>query len=217
MQIDILYLEDDTLLAQSIIEELEFSSYNVMWVRESDEAIEASFSNSFKLYLFDVNVPGINGFKLLKSLRESGDSTPALFITSRNQVEDLKEGFRVGADDYIKKPFDLDELFIRIEAKMPKDDAIIYLSTTFSINTNDYTLSCSEKMITLPLKEFGILRYLFERVNHLCETDDIIEHLYDEPISIATFRTYIKNIKRYIDGYGVIENVKGVGYRLKVI
>jgi DNA-binding response OmpR family regulator len=213
---DILYLEDDVLLAQSIIEELEYASYSVMWVRESDEAIEASYSNSFKLYLFDVNVPGINGFELLKSLRESGDLTPTLFITSRNQIKDMKEGFRVGADDYIKKPFDLDELFIRIEAKMPSDDAL-YLSPDFSIDIKNYTLSCKKKVITLSLKEFGVLRYFFERVDQLNETEAIIDYLYEEPISIATFRTYVKNIKRYIDGCGVIENVKGVGYRLRII
>ncbi len=216
MKIDILYLEDDPLLAQSIIEELEDSSYSVLWVRESDEAMEASFSSSFKLYLFDVNVPGINGFELLKSLRESGDLTPTLFITSRNQIQDMKEGFRVGADDYIKKPFDLDELFIRIEAKMPKDDKI-YLSPEFSIDVKNYTLFCKEKVLPLTLKEFAVLRYLFERLNQLNETAAIIDHLYEEPISIATFRTYIKNIKRYIDGCGVIENVKGVGYRLRIL
>jgi len=213
---DILYLEDDTLLAQSIIEELELASYSVMWVRESDEAIEASFNNSFKLYLFDVNVPGISGFKLLESLRESGDLTPALFITSRNQIQDIKEGFKVGADDYIKKPFDLDELFIRIEAKMPKNDAM-YLSSEFSIDSNNYTLTCKGTTTTLPAKEFAVLRYFCKRVNQLNETESIIDFLYENPISIATFRTYIKNIKRYIQECGAIENVKGVGYRLKIL
>jgi len=213
---DILYLEDDKLLAQSVIEELEDALYSVMWVRESDEAIEASFSNSYHLYLFDVNVPGINGFELLKSLRESGDLTPALFITSRNQIQDIKEGFSVGADDYIKKPFDLDELFIRIKAKMPKNNTI-YLSNDFYIDIDNYTLSCKGNLISLTLKEFRVLKYFFERVNQLSETESIIDYLYEEPISIATFRTYIKNIKRYINKCGVIENVKGVGYRLKII
>ncbi len=214
---DILYLEDDTLLAQSVIDELEDASYSVRWVQESDEVIELTYETRFKLYLFDVNVPGINGFELLKSLRESGDRTPALFITSRNQVEDIQKGFKVGADDYIKKPFDLNELLIRIEAKIPNSSAL-HLSKEFSIDALNLTITCKNSSQIIPAKEFDVLSFLCDHQEQLVSAETMIDELYeDAPISIATFRTYIKNLKRHIEGCAVIENVKGVGYRLRVL
>jgi len=212
----ILLLEDDTLLAQSVIDELEDAGYSVTWAEESDSVIDISYEESFDLYLFDVNVPGINGFELLKSLRESGDQTSAIFMTSRNQIEDLREGFDVGANDYIKKPFDLDELLIRIASKLPQYQAT-QLSKNFAIDPESYKLTCKNKESKLPPKEFELIRYFIAHQNQLLPTNNIIDEISEAAISIATFRTYIKNLKRYIDGCAVIENIKGVGYRFKLL
>ncbi len=214
---DILYLEDDILLAQSVKEELEEASYRVTWVRESEDVLNATFERSFSLYLFDVNVNGMNGFELLKSLRESGDTTPALFITSRNQINDIKKGFGAGADDYIKKPFDLNELLVRIEAKMPQTSRY-HLSQCFSMDAATLTITCHDVSQVIPAREFAILEYLYRNNNRLVSAETIIDALYDDiPISVSTFRTYIKNIKRHIQGCATVENVKGVGYRLRIL
>ncbi len=212
----ILLLEDDTLLAQSVIDELEETGYSVTWAEESESVIDITYEQNFDLYLFDVNVPGINGFELLKSLRDSGDQTPTIFMTSRNQIEDLRQGFNVGANDYIKKPFDLDELLIRIASKLPQYQAT-QLSKSFSIDPQSYTLTCKDKNSKLPPKEFELIRYFIQHQNQLLSTQDIIDDISESAISIATFRTYIKNLKRNIEGCGVIENVKGVGYRFKLL
>lgn len=212
----ILLLEDDALLAQSVIDELEDVGYNVTWAEESDSAIDITYENRFDLYLFDVNVPGMSGFELLKSLRESGDQTPTIFMTSRNQIDDIREGFDVGANDYIKKPFDLDELLIRIESKLPKYQAT-QLSKSFAIDSQSYRVTCKDKNSKLPPKEFELIRYFINHQDQLLPTDSIIEEISETSISIATFRTYIKNLKRHIDGCGVIENIKGVGYRFKLL
>ncbi len=214
---DILYLEDDILLAQSVKEELEEASYRVTWVRESEDVLNATFERSFSLYLFDVNVNGMNGFELLESLRESGDTTPALFITSRNQINDIKKGFGAGADDYIKKPFDLNELLVRIEAKMPQTSRY-HLSQCFSMDAATLTITCHDVSQVIPAREFAILEYLYRNNNRLVSAETIIDALYDDiPISVSTFRTYIKNIKRHIQGCATVENVKGVGYRLRIL
>lgn len=212
----ILYLEDDELLAQSVIDELEDASYEVTWTPSSEEVIELTFNHSYDLYLFDVNVEGMNGFELLKSLRESGDKTPSIFITSLNQIQSLKEGFSVGADDYIKKPFDLDELLVRIEAKLPQTSNLI-LSKNLSLDLQNHQVITPNAHTTLPSKEFYILHFFASHIEELFSAESIIDELYEEPISLATFRTYIKNLKRHLEGVGVIENVKGVGYRLRVL
>jgi len=213
---NILLLEDDVLLAQSVIDELEDNSYTISWACESDEVFDFTYENKFDLYLFDVNVPGINGFEILKSLRESGDDTPAIFMTSRNQIDDLRDGFSAGACDYIKKPFDIDELMIRIVSKLPVSTEIRY-SSIFSIESNEYKIRCKEKNMTLPVKEFRLLEYFITYKSQLVQTDKIISDVFESAITIATLRTYIKNLKRHIDGCGVVENIKGVGYRFKFL
>lgn len=214
--IKILLLEDDTLLAQSVIDELEDAGFHVTWASESQEVLDLTYEEHYELYLFDVNVPGISGFELLGELRQSGDRTPAIFMTSRNQIDDIRDGFGSGADDYIKKPFDLDELLIRIESKLPVRSQT-QLSRFFSIDPAAHSLTCKEKTLKLPAKEFEMLRYFIEYEQQVLETDDLMEVLYESTISIATFRTYIKNLKRHIEGCGVIENIKGVGYRFKLL
>jgi len=213
----ILLLEDDALLAESVIDELEEAGYDVTWVQESGEAADAAWEQQFSVYLFDVNVPGMNGFELLSSLRESGDRTPALFMTSRNQIDDLRQGFASGADDYIKKPFYPEELLIRIASKLPKTDKT-YHSKYFSVDPSNLVVTCKDQLHALPAKEFALLEFFLQRQEQLIAAEESISELYpDTPISIATFRTYIKNLKRHIGSCGVIENVKGVGYRFKLL
>lgn len=215
--VDILFLEDDKQLALSVVEELEYASYSVDWVQEGDEAAEISYTKKYKLYLFDVNVPGMNGFELLEHLRSSGDTTPAIFLTSKNQLCDLKNGFEVGADDYIKKPFDLHELLIRITSKMPKN-SIKYLSSNFAIEASTCSVICKGVTQRLAQKEFLLLEYLCNNQDVFLSPDDITFAIYeDSNISIATFRTYIKNIKRHISECAEIENMRGVGYRFKIV
>ena len=215
--VDILFLEDDKLLAQSLLDELEDNGYSVDWVQESDDAAQNCYEKNYKLYLFDVNVPGINGFELLDQLRKSGDTTSAIFLTSQNQIDDLKKGFEVGADDYIKKPFDLHELLIRVESKMPKSSKI-QLSPDFSIEALTSKVICKGVEQKLAQKEFSLLEYLCKNQDALLSPDDIIFALYeDTTISIATFRTYIKNLKRHLNGCIEIENMKGVGYKFKIL
>ena len=178
--------------------------------------MDITYKERFDLYLFDVNVPGMNGFELLRVLRESGDGTAAIFMTSRNQIDDLRNGFDAGADDYIKKPFDADELLIRISSKLPQQK-LTRLSATFTIDPDSYIVTCKNTGNKLPPKEFGLLRYFVEHRDQLLETDRIMEEFTTSDISIATFRTYIKNLKRHIEGCALIENIKGVGYRFTLL
>ena len=212
----ILLLEDDTLLAQSVIEELEEEGYEVTWTQESNKAADIAYDEKFDLYLFDVNVLGMSGFELLSALRDSGDATAAIFMTSRNQIEDIRNGFRVGADDYIKKPFDLDELLIRVASKLPHK-RVIKLTKEFIVDGESYTLTCKGKQASLAKREFELLNYFIKHSGQLLETHRIVSEFSDSEISIATLRTYIKTLKRHIEGCGAIENVKGVGYRFKLL
>ena len=114
---NILLLEDDPNLAKSLVKYLQANGYLVDWVKHGEEAADMSYQKRYDLYLFDVNVPLLNGIELLKSLREAEDRTPTIFISAQIDLKSMEKGFAVGADDYIKKPFDPDELLLRVKSK----------------------------------------------------------------------------------------------------
>ena len=116
----ILLLEDDEILYETLVELLEAESFEVVHVKDGREALDATFVSGFGVMLLDVNVPFIDGFELLEELREAGNKTPAIFLTALTDIASLSHGFEIGADDYIKKPFDFDELLIRIRALLKK-------------------------------------------------------------------------------------------------
>ena len=114
----ILLLEDDEILAQTLVDMLESENFIVCLARDGETALDLTYKESFDLYLLDVNVPFLNGFDFLKSLRQSGDKTPAFFLTALKDIDSLSKGFDSGCDDCIKKPFDFNELLVRIKAKL---------------------------------------------------------------------------------------------------
>ncbi len=117
MKNKILLLEDDYALAQTLEELLEIEGYGVDLVYDGNEAVDASFNGKYDLYIFDINVPALNGLDLLQSLRDADDTTPAIFISALVDLNSISKGFEVGAEDYIKKPFFPQELLIRVNAK----------------------------------------------------------------------------------------------------
>ncbi len=216
MRKTILFLEDDPLLGETVYEDLQEAGYAVEWVKNSDEASERTFENRYDLYLLDVNVPGMSGFDLLASLRNSGDDTPAIFLTARGEANDLREGFGAGADDYVVKPFDMETLLIRIEAKI-KDEKLI-VSPHLALDREQYALIVDGTPHPLPKKEFEILDYFIRHKKRIISKEEIMSELYeDEFISDTTFRVYIKHLNTHLEGYAGLKNVRGVGYRFEIV
>jgi two-component system OmpR family response regulator len=213
----ILYLEDDFDLSSTIEEYLVDNGFDVTTVSTSDDVLDHTYNNNYDLFIFDVQVPGMDGFELLKTLRESNINTPAIFTTSRNTIDDLTMGYYVGADDYIKKPFALKELLLRVNAilkrefKNSSEQIQIEKNITFNINTN--TLSIDDKHIKLNLKEAELLKLLYKNQNSCVSFDSIFETVwsFDETHSEQSLRTYIKNIRKLI-GKEKIISIKKQGY-----
>ena len=127
MKKNILLLEDDYELAETLKELLESNSYEVDMVHSGNEAIDKSYDNSYDLYVFDINVPDMSGLEILSSLRKASDETPAIFISALVDLNSISKAFEIGADDYIKKPFFPQELLIRVNAKFVQDKKAIEL------------------------------------------------------------------------------------------
>ncbi len=214
----VLLLEDDTILHEIITEYLTKLGCNVVGVYDGEAALDKAMAEKFDLLLLDVNVPGIGGYELLESIRNVHDMTPAIFITSRNSGLDVEKGFEAGADDYLKKPFDLVELKARIDNIRRRfhieTNTVLQIDAKhrFDMQTNE--IITGDKRHQLSHKEGEVLAYFVQNAGRVISFEEILNSVwsYENTPSIATLRTYIKNLRRIL-GEESFTNIKGVGYR----
>ena len=215
----ILLLEDDANLNETVTEFLEENGHEVVSVYDGYEAQEKLYESKYDLLLFDVNTPGINGFELLKEARENEVVAPAIFITSLDSVEDLEKGFESGCDDYIRKPFALKELQIRVDTLIkrgfyhePKELIEIAKDIAYDIKNNELVIE--GKTVSLGHKESKLLKLFMKNEGEVIVHERIYQHLwdFDEEPSDTALRTYIKNLRKII-GKERIVSIKKQGYK----
>ncbi|TLT07739.1 response regulator transcription factor [Aliarcobacter thereius] len=217
----ILLLEDDLILNEILEEHLKKQNYEVTTTFFANEAIEYLYSESFDLLILDVNVPDQNGFDLLKELRDKNISTPAIFITSLNMIEDMQKGFDSGCDDYIKKPFELKELDLRVSnIKRLFNIGIkkeIKLKDNLILDLDNLSIRKDRNNFNITKKEFDILIYLYTKHQKVVSIDELINNIwsYEDSIEASTIRTYIKNLRKIL-GDHLILNIRGVGYKINI-
>ena len=219
MKSRIFLLEDDTNLSETVTDFLEEEGFEVDTAYDGEEAEEKLYENRYDMLLLDVNVPGINGFELLKEARERGVDTPAIFITSLNAIENLEEGYESGADDYIRKPFALKELLLRITTLLKrnfshKNGDRIGIDDGIEYDTVGNTLYVGGEPASLQPKELALLKLFLSRPNEVVAHETIYDTLwsYDETPSETALRTYIKNLRKTI-GKEKIVSIKRYGYK----
>jgi len=206
----ILLLEDDSILAQTMIQILSQENYTVTLVENGEEVIDATYENKFDLYLFDINVPLLNGLDTLKLLRNADDNTPTFFITSLRDTSSILEGFDCGCDDYIKKPFDLDEFLARIKAVLKrKNPTITYANIIFDLY--DKRVMQSNKEVSLGIVEKEIFSLLIQNINVTVNKSAFFDCM-NKPSDTA-LRALISKLKKALCLN--ISNTKGVGYKLE--
>lgn len=213
----ILVLEDDKLFNETLEDFLEEEEHILHCALDPYTALDLTYEHIFDLYLFDVNLPYENGFDLLKKLRQSGDETPCIFITSRADKASLKEGFEKGGDDYIYKPVDLDELALRIHAVLRRQvrSQLVQIDK-FHFDISTKTLYHNEKNLDLSIKAGELLMVLLEGQGRVVPLDQIKERLWSsaEEASDGALRVYITQLKKYFPTQ--IQNVRGVGYQMSI-
>jgi len=214
----IFLLEDDLQLHSTVKQFLEHLGYEVLSAYDAHEAKELLYEKRVDLMLLDVKVPYQNGFDLLSDLREEGNQSPAIFITSLHTVEDLTRGFDAGCDDYIRKPFALKELQMRLEANLKKSfqthDSMVVIDKDAYFKINEYQLYVRGQKVALKQKESVLLTYLLSHPNEILTYDVLYRELweYDEEPNPASLRTYIHTLRQHL-GKEKIETIKNRGYR----
>ena len=215
MSIKILLLEDDKLFNETLQDFLEEEGFVLDTALDPYTALDLSYENNYDLYLFDVNLPYENGFELLEKLRDAGDMTPTIFITSRDDKTSLTQGFTKGGDDYLTKPVDLDELLLRIRAVLRRQ------TRTQVVKVGDYTFDTSSKVLydndnilELTQKASELLYVLLQGQGKVVSIEQIKERLWSsaEESSEGALRVYITQLKKYFPTQ--IQNIRGVGYKM---
>lgn len=218
MSYKILILEDNELLLETLDEFLSDNGYAVKLAKSGKEAIDFTYKEDFDLFLLDVKVPDINGFEFLKQMRDIGCKTPAIFLTSLRDKDSLAQGFGLGGDDYIKKPFDLDEVLFRIKAVLSRktdSEDEIKIFGNFYLNKERKRVFDSGVELDMNLKDYKLLCLLIENRGKVVTTEMIVDKLWkNELANVGSIRVYVTNLKK-IFGKDSISNIRGIGYRFE--
>ncbi|MDD3855566.1 MAG: response regulator transcription factor [Sulfurimonas sp.] len=203
-------LEDNLILGETIHEMLLENGYEVDWVIDGQAACDATFENGYNLYIFDINVPEINGFDLVEQLRGADDLTPTIFISAMSDMAALSKGFKVGADDYIKKPFYPEELLLRIEARfLRKESPVSYGKISYNPQNNE--VKKDGKLLSLGDVQLPFLRLFITNIGRTLSKEslfDLMEHPSDSALRVA-----INKLKSTTEWE--IQNIRSVGYRIE--
>ena len=205
------------MLNEMICEYLNANHHETTSVKSYEKALNLAYENDFDLWIFDVKVIGGNGFELLEELRNANKLTPCIFTTSLNDVKDLNKGFLSGCDDYLKKPFELAELLLRVNNLIKRNYAhkinqIEDLGDNLSFDIYKKTLYKSGKYVNLSNKESRLLALFLQNKNRVLTREEIYSSIwdYDEIPSELSLRVYIRNLRKYL-GKKIVSRPK-VGY-----
>lgn len=211
----ILLLEDEYSLRVSVEEFLTDLGYEVDGIMDGLDAYEAVYDKSYDILLLDVNVPSLDGFELLKKLRSDGIETPAIFLTSMTDVNDLKEGYKRGCCDYIRKPFDLEELELRIDqalaSHLKNDGNSVTLGDDLVYDLKKSRLTLHDEEVVLRKTEKDLLEVLIKNKNSIVSTQMFQDEVWGEYVEPATIRVQLNNLKKKLPE-GIIQNRRGLGY-----
>lgn len=217
MKTSILLVEDNQTIGQNIQKYLKLEGYSVLWVQNWSYANEVVKHQEFDLVLLDLMLPGTDGLVVAKTIKQHQEQTRILMMTAKGQLEDKLEGFEVWADDYLVKPFDLEELVARIEALLRRSvqkDIVSY--GVLTLDNLQKKIFKSWEEIKLSLKEFQILELLIHNKGMALSRLDIIEEIWGWDAGFeedGKLDVYLSTIRRKI-WKEMIETIKGYGYRL---
>ncbi len=215
----ILVVEDDEMIGESVVDFLQSEDYAVDWVTDGQSAVLALRTTPFSLVILDLGLPNMDGLQVLKEVRSRNDSTPILITTARDTVDDRIKGLDSGADDYLVKPYDLDELSARIRALTRRsagraDPVITRGDLTISPATRSVTFK--GKPVILSSKEYALLTALAERPGVIWSRNQLEEKLYswDNTVGSNAIEVHIHHLRKKLSDDS-IKTVRGLGYLLE--
>lgn len=217
----ILVVEDEEKLHAAIVQGLRSRGYTVDSAFNGEEGEKLAREHSYDCILLDVMMPVMDGLTMCKNLRAQKVQTPIIFLTAKSEVQERVEGFDVGADDYMVKPFSFDELVARIRAisrRAPNVHGDVLELNTLSLDTRSQVVTIAGKPIDLTLREYGLLEYFLRNQNAVVTREDILSHVWDRFYDSLSnvVDVHLKNLRKKLpkEYAKKIQTVWGKGYRL---
>ncbi|WP_442587602.1 response regulator transcription factor [Pedobacter sp. AW31-3R] len=228
-EVNILYVEDELLLAKVIIDGLEDQNFNVKWSNDGLTAYHLFKSGHYDICLIDIMVPKLDGISLVKKIRETDSTIPIIFLSARTLTEDVVRGFEVGGNDYLKKPFAIEELIVRITSLLKRNSHRDMSTTTpvaverlgaYHFDYENMLLKHNGNILKLTHTENEILRMLSLKRNQVVERNDILQSIWGntDNYNARSMDVFISKLRKYLTHDQSIEiiNVRAIGYKLKI-
>jgi two-component system, OmpR family, response regulator len=219
----ILLVEDDAALADSTSRALRSQGWAVDWTARGEPVVVSLQSDPYDLMILDIGLAGIDGYETLRRVRMAGLATPVLMLTARDAIEDRVRGLESGADDYLTKPFALEELLARAKALVRRNQAGASTTLTagaLSMDLNAKRVFIGPEPLELSSREWAVLEHLLQRIDKVVSKDAIISAIagWDEAISENAVEVYVSRLRGKLDPAGVrIRTVRGFGYILESV
>jgi two-component system OmpR family response regulator/two-component system response regulator QseB len=215
----VLLVEDDNILGSSLKKALEKHAYGVDWMRDGESGLEAAENSHFAAIVLDINLPQLGGMEILRRIRQRGNSVPVLLLTALDSVRQKVEGLDEGADDYLVKPFDLDELLARLRALIRRRDGrteSVIRCGDVEVDPSAMVARKASAQVHTTAKEFHLLKLLMERSGRYVTKNDIEYALYDAENTVEsnTIEVTIYNLRKKL-GTDFIKSIRGVGYMIE--
>jgi two-component system OmpR family response regulator len=219
----VLVVDDEPGVRDLLSDALRIAGYEAETAANGNEAFEVLHRRRADLCIVDINMPNMNGFEFLNKLREHDTTTPVLLLSARDSSEDVAQGLRFGADDYVRKPFSLEELLLRVQAilrRVNQDvaDDIVYECDRLTMNVDRHLVHLDEELVDLSATEFRLLEVLMERMNRLVTREQLLREVWniDFDSETSVLDTYISYLRRKIhkDDFAPVSTVRGVGFKL---
>lgn len=220
----ILIIEDEMRLSEALCQLLQRNKYTTDAVYDGVSGLDYGLSNVYDLIILDIMLPNMNGINVLKNLRKEKIDTPVLLLTAKDDLSDKVEGLDSGADDYLTKPFEVEELLARVRAMTRRKGAILENILTFgdlSLNLKSNELMCEQRSLMLSLKEFQIMELLLTHPNQILTKECFIERIWgiEDDVNYNNVEVYISFIRKkllYLHTKVTVKTARGIGYYLEV-
>ena len=217
----LLLVEDDDLLGDAVKTGLTQFGYVVDWLKDGETARSAIKSENFEAIILDLGLPKLSGLGFLQSIRNEGNTTPVIILTARESIEDRVKGLDSGADDYLIKPFDLNELGARVRALVRRstgraDATLNYRNVT--LDPAAHAVFVDDMLVNVPRREFALLQKLLENSGQVLSREQLMQSLYgwDEEVDSNALEVHIHNLRKKLNA-NYIRTIRGVGYMVEKI
>ena len=221
----LLLAEDEEAMAEAVVDYLEYHHYEVDWANNGIDALERARMGTYDVLILDIMMPGMDGLTVLRTLRGEGNATPVLLLTAKGEIRDKVQGFESGSDDYLTKPFAMEELRVRVDALTRRSQNYQGEQVAFedlTLDKSGYAIRCGDRTVSLSHREYHLIELFIRNPHIYFSADTLLDRVWgmDADVEYGTVWVHISGLRKKLESLGSkteIRSKRGVGYALEVI